>query len=99
MEFLKGIKDYLVDYFSNIEFSSSGRLKEWSTAAQNSSTVQNVNSVVSVIFKYGLIIGAIIFVVWVIWESEIFRKIYEGFMVMFWTVVFLIFFFVAMAAV
>ena len=80
-------------------FSSGGKLDDLRNIAQNSETVQNVNSTVNTIVKYGLIIGLIVFIIWIIWETELLQRIYEGFMVMFWTVVFLIFFFVAMAAV
>jgi hypothetical protein len=89
----------IVHYFKNIPFSSGGKLDDLKNITQNSETVQNVNSTVNMVVKYGLIIGLIVFVVWIIWETELLQRIYEGFMVMFWTIVFLIFFFVAMAAV
>lgn len=95
---MKFIEDIL-DYFKNIPFSSGGKLDHLKNIAENSETVQNVNTTVNLVVKYGLIIGLIVFVVWIIWETELLQKIYEGFMVMFWTIVFLIFFFVAMAAV
>lgn len=95
---MKFIED-IINYFKNIPFSSGGKLDDLRNIAQNSETVQNVNSTVNTIVKYGLIIGLIVFVIWIVWETELLQRIYEGFMVMFWTVVFLIFFFVAMAAV
>ena len=95
---MKFIED-IINYFKNIPFSSGGKLDDLRNIAQNSETVQNVNSIVNTIVKYGLIIGLIVFVIWIVWETELLQRIYEGFMVMFWTVVFLVFFFVAMAAV
>ena len=95
MKFLENI----INYFKNMPFSSGGKLDHLREISQNSETVQNVNSTVNTVVKYGLIIGLIIFVIWLVWETELLQRIYEGFMVMFWTIVFLIFFFVAMAAV
>lgn len=95
---MKFIED-IINYFKNIPFSSGGKLDDLRNIAQNSETVQGINSTVNTVVKYGLIIGLIIFVIWIVWETELLQRIYEGFMVLFWTIVFLIFFFVAMAAV
>jgi len=95
---MKFIED-IIDYFKNMPFSSGGKLDHLREISQKSETVQGVNSTVNMVVKYGLIIGLIVFIVWIIWETELLQKIYEGLMVMFWTIVFLIFFFVAMAAV
>jgi hypothetical protein len=95
MKFLENI----INYFKNIPFSSGGKLDDLRNIAQNSETVYNINSTVNTVVKYGLIIGLIVFIIWIIWETELLQRVYEGFMVMFWTIVFLIFFFVAMAAV
>ena len=95
MKFLENI----INYFKNIPFSSGGKLDDLRNIAQNFETVQNVNSTVNTIVKYGLIIGLIVFIIWIIWETELLQRIYEGFMVLFWTIVFLVFFFAAMAAV
>ena len=99
MEFVKNIINYVIDYFKNIEFSSGGKLEEWLNTPHDSQAVQNVNSVVNVVFKYGAIIAAVVFIVWIIWETELLNKIYEWFMNAVWLIAILTFFFVAMAAV
>ena len=99
MKFIKNIINYVIDYFRNIEFSSGGKLEEWLNTPQNSQAVQNVNSVVNVIFKYGAIIGAIIFVIWIVRETDLIYKIHEWFLNVIWLIALLAFFFVAMAAV
>lgn len=99
MEFIKNVINYVVDYFRNIEFSSGGKLDKWLNTPHNSQAVQNVNSVVNVIFKYGAIIGAIIFIIWIVRETELLSKIHEWFLNAVWLIVLLAFFFVAMAAV
>ena len=71
MKFLKSVIDYVINYFKNIEFSSGGKLEEWLNTPHNSQAVQNVNSVVNVIFKYGAIIGTVIFIIWIVRETEL----------------------------
>ena len=99
MEFIKNIINYVIDYFRNIEFRSGGKLEEWLNTPHNSQAVQSVNSVINVIFKYGAIIGAIIFVIWIVRETDLIYKIHEWFLNAVWLIALLTFFFVAMAAV
>lgn len=93
MEFIKNI----YNYFKNLPFSSSGKLENLSNFAQNSETVQNINSVVNILFKYGAIIAFICALIWVIKEFDILTKIYEGFMTIFWGILLVAVFIIAMS--